>query len=399
MGGFSQIMHFIQIIFIIYLGFSALYFFIFATASLFPYKLKGNQKKLHKYAVMIPGYKEDEVILDVIEEAVQQDYPSEKYDVIVIADSYQQDTLDEIKKKPVTLIEVAFEKSTKAKALNKAMDMLPDNTYDVAVILDADNIMERDFLTKINEKFTDNRDIIQGHRIAKNINTPFSLLDAISEEINNNVFRKGHRKMGLSSALIGSAMAFRYDYFKKEMKRIHAIGGFDKELELVITQGQKIIDYHPQAYVLDEKIQSSASFSKQRKRWLAAQVNYLQKNFFSAFKLLLLKGNVDYFNKVLQFLQPPRLLILGLVVIINIFSVIFNQPTLMYWWLGILAVVVTGFLFSVPLHFYNGRTVRALLFLPLGFLLMLRSLLFHREARTKFIHTEHSGNIKKKDQS
>jgi len=34
-----------------------------------------------------------------------------------------------------------------------------------------------------------------------------ALLDGISEEINNNIFRKGHQTLGLSSALIGSGMA------------------------------------------------------------------------------------------------------------------------------------------------------------------------------------------------
>jgi hypothetical protein len=49
---------------------------------------------------------------------------------------------------------------------------------------------------------------VQGHRTAKNTNNSWAILDAISEEINNNIFRKGHRVLGLSSAIIGSGMAF-----------------------------------------------------------------------------------------------------------------------------------------------------------------------------------------------
>ena len=78
--------------------------------------------------------------------------------------------------------------------------------------------------------------IHQGHRIAKNVNNSFAILDAISEEINNLIFRKAHRVVGLSSALIGSGMAFDYKIFKKEMKDIKAIGGFDKELEMNFLQ-------------------------------------------------------------------------------------------------------------------------------------------------------------------
>ena len=64
---------------------------------------------------------------------------------------------------------------------------------------------------------------MQGHRVAKNHNTNLATLDAVSEEINNNIFRSGHRAIGLSSALIGSGMAFDYELIKSEMAKIDAI--------------------------------------------------------------------------------------------------------------------------------------------------------------------------------
>jgi cellulose synthase/poly-beta-1,6-N-acetylglucosamine synthase-like glycosyltransferase len=45
---------------------------------------------------------------------------------------------------PIKLIEVSFDKSTKSKTLNKAMATL-DQDYDIAVVLDADNVMAPDF--------------------------------------------------------------------------------------------------------------------------------------------------------------------------------------------------------------------------------------------------------------
>jgi hypothetical protein len=58
--------------------------------------------------------------------------------------------------------------------------------------------------------------------LQKNTNNSWAILDAISEEINNNIFRKGHRVLGLSSAIIGSGMAFRYNYFKTLMSTVTA---------------------------------------------------------------------------------------------------------------------------------------------------------------------------------
>jgi len=344
---------------------------------------------MRKYAVMIPGYKEDQVIIEVAEDALKQDYPQDKYDVIVIADSFQKETLETLRKLPIQVIEVSFDLSTKSKALNVAMAQLPD-VYDVAIVLDADNMMEVSFISKINEAFNKGFMAVQGHRIAKNMNTRFAILDAISEEVNNMIFRKGHRVLGLSAALIGSGMAMEYQYFKKMMKSIKAVGGFDKEIELQMLKERKVIEFLQDAYVLDEKVQKAEVFSNQRKRWLSAQLHYFSMDFFTSLKHLILKGNIDYFDKAIQFIQPPRIMLLGFVIIINIKSIIFNPIEWVYIWLAVLATTVLTFVFSIPLKFYNFKTLMAVITLPKAFFLMFLSLIKIKGANKKFIHTEHT---------
>lgn len=380
----------IQILLVSYLGFSSIYIFIFSFASLFPIrKRKIINSEMRKYAVMIPGYKEDQVIIEVAEDALKQDYPKEKYDVIVIADSFQEETLKRLKKLPIQVIEVSFELSTKSKALNVAMAQLPD-IYDVAVVLDADNLMDTSFLSKINNAFNKGFMAVQGHRIAKNMNTRFAILDAISEEVNNMIFRKGHRVLGLSAALIGSGMAMEYQYFKKMMKSIKAVGGFDKEIELQMLKERKVIEFLEDAYVLDEKVSKAEVFSNQRKRWLSAQLHYFSMDFFTSLKHLILKGNIDYFDKAIQFIQPPRIMLLGFLLIINVKSILFNPIEWVYIWLAVLAMTILTFIFSIPLKFYNIKTLMALITLPKAFFLMFISLIKMRGANEKFIHTEHT---------
>ncbi|MDZ7740886.1 MAG: glycosyltransferase [Bacteroidota bacterium] len=388
------VLHIIQYILMIYLGLSTLYILLFGFAGLFPWKLKLREAAMQrKFAVMIPGYKEDEVILEVAEDATHQNYPGEKFDVIVIADSFKEETLEDLRKLPIKLIEVSFDKSTKAKALNKAMSQLPDD-YDVAVVLDADNLMEKDFLLKMNLAFESGHYAVQGHRMAKNTNNSFAILDAVSEEINNNIFRKGHRVLGLSAAIIGSGMGIKYDYFKTLMKSIHAVGGFDKEIELKMLKERKMIDYLNHAYVLDEKVQKADVFSNQRRRWLSAQLHYFSKDFSTALWHLISRGNIDYFDKAIQFIQPPRIMLLGFLLIISLLSVIFNPLHLTYAWLAILGACILAFLFSIPARFYNNKTLAAVLTLPKGFILMLFSLLRIKGANKKFIHTQHSSTKK-----
>lgn len=384
----------IQIVLLILLGLATLYIFVFSVAGLFykqpTFKSKGDLKKI---AVLIPGYKEDEVIIEVANSALLQDYPSNLYDVIVIADSFLEETLQDLKALPIKLIEVSFDISTKSKALNKAMATLTEN-YEIAVILDADNLMAPDFLTKINAVFEQGFIAVQGHRTAKNTNNSWAILDAISEEINNHIFRKGHIALGLSSAIIGSGMAFKYNYFKSLMSTATAVGGFDKEIELKMLKAGHRIIYLDNALVYDEKIQKADVFGNQRRRWLSAQLHYFRKDFLNALKDLFLKGNIDYFDKAIQFIQPPRILLLGGVILFGglfvVSNYLFNNEIIYTYCWGIIAIAcVLSFLFSIPKSFYNTKTLQALLSLPKGMFMMLLSLLKIKGANKKFIHTKH----------
>jgi len=382
-----------------YFGFASLYIFIFSFAGLW-YKTRTHTvvNKIRKIAILIPGYKEDEVILEVTKSALLQKYPMNLFDVIVIADSFEKITLDQLKTLPVKLVEVNFDQSTKSKALNKAMEVIGDR-YDVALVLDADNIMEPHFISKINEAFDNGFIVVQGHRAAKNLNTSFAILDAISEEINNHIFRKGHRALGLSSGLIGSGMAFEYHFFKNTMARVNAVGGFDKELELKLLRSGHTIEYLNHAIVLDEKIQKSQDFENQRRRWISTQFIYFRKYFLSGLKELFLRGNIDFFDKVYQMVSPPRILLLGIVGmitlcygLIDVFGVSFESHINPSFWYMTLSITVIAFLMAIPFKFYNSKTIMAMLMLPKAFGMMFLLLFKLKGANTKFIHTKHTAS-------
>jgi cellulose synthase/poly-beta-1,6-N-acetylglucosamine synthase-like glycosyltransferase len=384
----------IQIVLLTCLCLPVLYIFLFSFAGLF-YRQKPypQQPELRKIALLIPGYREDSVIQEVASDALLQDYPKEYFDVVVIADSFRQDTLDFLKTLPIKVLEVKFDISTKSKALNSAMERIIAG-YDIAVILDADNLMAPDFLSKINASFGNGFIAVQGHRTAKNRNTSLAVLDAVSEEINNHIFRKGHRVLGFSSAIIGSGMAFKYDFFKALMSTVTAIGGFDKEIELKLLKEGNTIEYLDDAFVYDEKVQKAEVFSNQRRRWLSAQLIYFRKDFVSSVKALITKGNIDYFDKTVQFIQPPRILLLGMVLVFGVIffllNIILDNPMVYnYFWAGIVLMCILAFLFSIPRKMYNRKTLKALAALPGGMLLMFRSLVRIKGANKKFIHTKH----------
>jgi cellulose synthase/poly-beta-1,6-N-acetylglucosamine synthase-like glycosyltransferase len=189
-------------------------------------------------------------------------------------------------------------------------------------------------------------------------------------------------------------MAFQYDYFRKMMSTVDAVGGFDKEIELKMLKGRGKIAYLDDALIYDEKVQKAEVFHNQRRRWLSAQLHYFRKDFFSALKELALKGNIDYFDKVIQFIQPPRILLLGTLLISGIVFLLLNRIAgdNLYFqaaWISLMGMCISTLACSIPLSFYRPDTLKALKSLPSGMWLMFRSLLKIRGANNEFIHTRH----------
>jgi cellulose synthase/poly-beta-1,6-N-acetylglucosamine synthase-like glycosyltransferase len=377
----------------IYLGVYSLYLFVFSLAGkLFPAKKPPVSDKLAKFVVYICSYKEDEIILNSAANALTIDYPKDLFHVCVIADSLKPETIETLKKMPLQVLEVIFETSTKSKALHKAIENTTAG-FDAAVVFDIDNIAAPDFLYQINNYLQAGNRVVQGHRTAKNTNTPIAILDAISEEINNHIFRKSQRVFNLSAAIIGSGMALEYNLFKNVMMRIDAVGGFDKEMGLLLTRDKISVAYADKAVIYDEKVSNPEVFKKQRRRWLSAQFNLFRVYGWSGITELFKHGNFDYLNEIYQTAILPRVLMLGLMPMMLLFSIL--TPGMgpgWQLWLAATACCYLGILIAVPSSFVNDKLLGAVLKLPLIFFTMVLLLFKLKGANKKFIHTPHIHN-------
>lgn len=344
-------------------------------------------KEYKRFAILIPAYREDAVIHECVHSCLEQDYPADYFDTIVISDRMQPETNVSLASLPIRLVEVHFERSTKSKSLNAAMAAVGDN-YDIALILDADNVIPYSYLNDINDFFASpGVEIVQTHRVAKNLNNDMALLDAVSEEINNTIFRLGHAKLGLSAALIGSGMAFRYDLFRDTMLNIKAVGGFDRELELTLLYQGKRFHYLPETFVFDEKIQNTEDFSRQRRRWLSAQWHYC-KTFVRYLGKAVVARNWDFCDKLFQQFSIPRLLLTGFTFLLAVSFTCYRWAWGIKWWL-LLVLLVAALSVAVPKRYCTARLATALLSLPYTFLLMAANIFKLRGANKNFIHTRH----------
>lgn len=384
----EQVLHILDWLLFVIFAINIFYLLVYSLASHrrdlpMPPPAKENKR----FAILIPAYKEDIVIHECVHSCLEQDYPADSFEVVVISDSMKPETNASLAALPIRLVEVHFEQSTKSKALNAAMATIGNN-YDLALILDADNIIPYNYLNDVNDLYArPGVEIVQTHRVAKNLNSDMALLDAMSEEINNTIFRLGHAKLGLSAALIGSGMVFRYDLFRDTMAHIKAVGGFDRELELTLLYKGKHFHYLPETFVFDEKVQNTNDFSRQRRRWLSAQWHYCTVFARYIFKAIA-DRNWDFCDKMFQQVSIPRLLLLGFTFFLAFICSFYNIIWSLKWW-GIFLLLIFALVAAVPRRFYTSRLAMAFQKLPYTFWLMAANIFKLRGANKKFIHTAH----------
>ncbi len=345
--------------------------------------------KQHKFAILFPAYKEDRVILPVVESFLQQHYPQELYKVIVISDHMQETTNERLAQLPITLLKANYENSSKAKALNFAMDHFGRDKFDAVVILDADNIVDTNFLLEINKVFDAGVQAIQAHRTAKNRNTDIAVLDGLSEEVNNSIFRRGHVRLGISSALIGSGMIFNYQWFHDNVKHLVTTGE-DKELEVLLLKQRIFIEFLDEVYVYDEKTQGEKGFYNQRRRWLATQFAQWGR-VFKDLPQAILSGNIDYSDKLIQWVLPPRLILFGGIIVMGSIMQIIDWPLALKWWALFLIMGVTLCL-AIPDKLVDDRFKKSINKLPLLFIMMVVNLFRMKGMNKKFVNTEKNGS-------
>lgn len=376
------------------------YLLFYAVASKFYQPRKYSESRLlRRFLVLFPAYKEDRVIVSTVSSFLEQVYPKEKYDVLVISDGMQASTNETLSTLPIRLQIATYSNSSKAKALTLAMDVTADETYDAVVIMDADNVTTPNFLAEINRAFDSGLKAVQAHRTGKNMNTDIAILDAISEEINNVFFRSGHNAVGLSAGLAGSGMAFDAEWFRSNVKHLQTAGE-DKELEALLLKQRIHTEYLEQLPVYDEKTQKKEGIKNQRKRWIAAQYGALRAS-LPDFPKALLQGNFDYCDKILQWMLPPRLIqlagVFGFTFLFTVVGIVMSLQSGgnewmigIKWWILSLTQVV-AMIVPIPAKLLNRKLGKAILQVPTLALAMIGNLFKLKGANKEFIHTEHHG--------
>ena len=228
-------------------------------------------KKQHKYAVMVAARNEAGVIGNLIESIRAQDYPAELVDVFVVADNCDDDTAAVARSHGAICYERFHErKRTKGYALQFLVERIRRDfglqTYDGYFVFDADNLLKRDYISRMNDSFDAGEKIITSYRNTKNFDDNWIAASYGIHWLRSARFEHRPRSVLRWAARVqGTGFLFANEVIKDGWKYT----GFTEDRAFAadaVAQGYRI-SYNDEAEFFDEQPVDMKIAMRQRIRW------------------------------------------------------------------------------------------------------------------------------------
>ena len=227
----------------------------------------------HRFAILIPARNESAVIKQLLDSLHSQEYPQKDIDIFVIADNCTDDTAKIAEQNGAI---VYLRKNNKQIGKGYALDYLlnkiwknyPNRRYDAYIIFDADNLVDKNFITKINKVYSDGYDIVSPYRNSKNYGSSWlSATSSIYFLYHSKLFR--HRfNNGINCATLGTGFLISHNVIERYNGWKFFTLGEDAELSMRAVKDGFKIGYADEAIIYDEQPVTFIDFWRQRLRWV-----------------------------------------------------------------------------------------------------------------------------------
>ncbi|WP_316796923.1 glycosyltransferase [Pedobacter agri] len=347
--------------------------------------VKNNNKAItYDYAIIVTAYKQTELLPAVIDSILKIDYKN--YLVYVVADNCDISDLH-FEDDRVILLRPDVILANNVKSHFHAIKNFRRN-HDILTIIDSDNLVKYDYLTQLNLYFDQGYEAVQGVRKSKELLSTLAALDAARDYYYHFYDGEVLFRIGSSSTLAGSGMAFTASLYKDCLGNTVSEGaGFDKILQAQLVLRHKRIAFAKEAIVYDEKTANSEQLVNQRARWINTWFKYL------GYGIKILINGITTFNRnsfIFGFilLRPPLFIFLILSVIFLIIN-IFIQPILAIFWLIAIGIFILSFYIALIKGQADKKIYQSLKNIPKFIFLQVISLFYARKANKKSIATTH----------
>ncbi len=387
-GIWYSVFLFIQLTLALYLLIPFILLLLYCLVNLFRIKSPFDRKpvltdKDFEFGIIITAHQETEFILPLVDSLLKQHY--KRFYAYVVADDCATESL-QFGDDRIIILKPEPALHSKIRSIHYALDHFIKK-HDAVIIFDSDNLVHPDFLSVMNSHFRKGYKVVQADFKPKNIDSNYARMDAIGDMFNFFIEREARMRLGLSSAIWGSGIAFDYDLYKG-IKYKDMLGGVDKKLQSHFVQQVDRIAFAPQAILFDEKIASAKSLENQRTRWIHSYFKYF-KDSFQVFRkgITGLNFNLAYFGFVLM--RPPLFIVLGCSFLVTVADY-FIDLRLFYIWLGIWASFLFSFVAIVAIKGKDIRFIKTIFLIPLFVFRQVMALFKMGKAKRSFMKTQHT---------
>lgn len=227
--------------------------------------------KFHKYGIIIPARNEETVIGNLIDSIKNQDYPMEKLTIFVVADNCTDNTAGIARDKGAIVYEHNNpNERTKGFGLRYLFKQIDRDfgydAFEAYFIFDADNLLKKDYITRMNESFDEGCKIVTSYRNTKNFDENWVASSYALHWLHSIRFRHRARSvLRLATNIQGTGFMFANELMKDGWNYVTLTEDRSFTADAVAKGYQ--ISYNDAAMFYDEQPTSIRISIRQRIRW------------------------------------------------------------------------------------------------------------------------------------
>lgn len=231
-----------------------------------------------RFAILIAARNEATVIGQLVDSLKAQNYPDDKYDIIVAPNNCTDNTREIALEHGAQVFDPVGKISSKGEVLTQIINkLMAEDNYDAVCVFDADNLVHPNFLQQMNNAKNSGIKVAQGFRDSKNpSDSAVSTCYSVCYWMLNRFYNGGREALGLSGLVNGSG-------FMVDISLLRRIGGWhtctmteDYEFSAqCVIEGEKV-HYVQDAIIYDEQPLTFHQSWKQRRRWSTGSVQGME---------------------------------------------------------------------------------------------------------------------------
>lgn len=253
------------------MGVLTMYTMLISVIGFFTTKRYGRAKAYHRYAVLVAARNEETVIARLVESLQNQEYPSGRITVFVVADNCTDATALAARRAGAVVYEHQNpNERTKGFALRYLVECIRRDygidAFEGYFIFDADNVLKRDYVARMNDAFDAGEKVVVSFRNSKNLNGSWIAASYALHWLRTcHTEHRGRSILGLSARVQGTGVLFSSELIRNGW----SYTSFTEDRAFsadAVVKGYHIA-YQDAAEFYDEQPEDMRVALRQRLRW------------------------------------------------------------------------------------------------------------------------------------